>query len=64
MRQTIVKSWRNLFAEAYLNEDIDFVKCILENREPRATGEDGLKAVDVVNAGNRSIREMKPVVLG
>ncbi len=63
MRQTIVKSWRNLFEEAYLREDIDFVQCILEDREPKASGIDGMKAVEVVNAGNLSIKERKPVKL-
>jgi hypothetical protein len=30
---------------------------------PRATGLDGKKAVEVVNAGNRSIREKRPIDL-
>jgi len=52
-----IHSWSNLFAEAYHAEDCDFVNCILENREPRATGYDGKMAVLIVNAGNMSIRE-------
>ncbi|MGQ9630520.1 MAG: Gfo/Idh/MocA family oxidoreductase [bacterium] len=59
----IVKSWRNLFKDAYLAEDRDFVECILEDRTPRATGLDGKMATAVVNAGNRSIKERKPIPL-
>jgi len=58
-----VKSWRNLFTEAYLREDRDFVRSILDDRPPKVTGLDGLMAVKVVNAGNRSIRERRPVSL-
>jgi len=64
MTHQIVSSWRNLFAEAYLAEDVSFVKCILNDEAPRATGLDGMRAVEVVNAGNRSIREKQPVRLG
>jgi predicted dehydrogenase len=56
-----VKSWRTLFTEAYYAEDQDFVDCILDGREPRVSGIDGRMAVAVVNAGNRSIVERKPV---
>jgi myo-inositol 2-dehydrogenase/D-chiro-inositol 1-dehydrogenase/scyllo-inositol 2-dehydrogenase (NAD+) len=61
MRQTFVKSWRTLFAEAYYREDQDFVDCILDGKEPRASGADGRMAVAVVNAGNRSIATRSPV---
>jgi myo-inositol 2-dehydrogenase/D-chiro-inositol 1-dehydrogenase/scyllo-inositol 2-dehydrogenase (NAD+) len=59
----IVQSWMDLFADAYQAEDEDFVRCILEDREPRAGGRDGKAAVMVVNAGNRSIVERRPVRL-
>lgn len=59
----IVKSWRDLFANAYLSEDKDFVQCILEGRKPKASGLDGKKAVEIVNASNDSIRTGMPVVL-
>lgn len=59
-----VRSWRNLFTEAYLEEDREFIKCITEDLEPRVTGHDGLQAVEVVNAGNESIRTGKPVTVG
>jgi myo-inositol 2-dehydrogenase/D-chiro-inositol 1-dehydrogenase/scyllo-inositol 2-dehydrogenase (NAD+) len=60
---SIVRSWQNLFLDAYRAEDEDFVRCILEDRRPRAGGLDGKAAVMVVNAGNRSIVERRPVHL-
>jgi myo-inositol 2-dehydrogenase/D-chiro-inositol 1-dehydrogenase/scyllo-inositol 2-dehydrogenase (NAD+) len=57
----IVRSWQNLFLDAYRAEDEDFVRCVLEDREPRAGGQDGKAAVMVVNAGNRSIVQRRPV---
>jgi len=61
VRQTFVESWRSLFADAYVQEDQDFVDCILDDRETRVTGRDGRMAVAVVNAGNRSISSRSPV---
>ena len=55
-RPSIV-SWTNLFRDAYLAEDIDFIDCIRMQRAPRATGRDGRAAVASVTAGNASIRE-------
>lgn len=57
------KSWQALFADAYRAEDEDFIRCILEDRPPRVTGLDGKRAVEVVNAGNQSIKEGRPVAL-
>jgi myo-inositol 2-dehydrogenase/D-chiro-inositol 1-dehydrogenase/scyllo-inositol 2-dehydrogenase (NAD+) len=59
----IVRSWRQLFEPAYLAEDISFTECVLEGREPEVTGRDGLMAVRVVNAGNKSIVEKRIVEL-
>lgn len=61
--QSVVKSWRTLFLDAYLNEDQDFVDAILENRPPKVTGFDGKMAVKVVNAGNLSILEKRTINL-
>jgi myo-inositol 2-dehydrogenase/D-chiro-inositol 1-dehydrogenase/scyllo-inositol 2-dehydrogenase (NAD+) len=63
MNGSIVKSWMNLYADAYLAEDQDFVDCIANNRQPRVSARDGMMAVQVVNAGNLSIRTKKPVEL-
>jgi predicted dehydrogenase len=60
----VVESWRDLFSDAYLNEDISFVRSILEDAPPRAAGIDGKMAVRVVRAGNRSITEKRIVTLG
>jgi len=59
----VVKSWTDLYEQAYLAEDRDFVACINEGRPPRANGRDGLEAVRVVLAGNQSIREQRPIPL-
>jgi len=59
-----VKSWRNLFIEAYKEEDREFIECIRNDTEPLVTGKDGLEAVRVVNAGNESIVGKRPVRLG
>lgn len=59
----VVQSWRDLFAEAYVAEAIEFIDAIRQDRPPRVGGADGLAAVRVVEAGNRSIRERRPVNL-
>ncbi len=58
-----VKSWQNLFLDAYKLEDQKFIESILEDKTPEVTGTDGLEAVKVVNAGNTSIIEKRPVTL-
>jgi myo-inositol 2-dehydrogenase/D-chiro-inositol 1-dehydrogenase/scyllo-inositol 2-dehydrogenase (NAD+) len=63
MNEGIVKSWTDLFLDAYRAEDTDFVRCIREGDSPGAVGLDGKRAVEVVNAGNESIRSGKPVRL-
>jgi predicted dehydrogenase len=59
--RSFVPSWRNLFTEAYLGEDQAFIDCIRTGGEPKVSGWDGRMAVAVVNAGNRSIVERRPV---
>ena len=58
-----VRSWRDLFADAYREEDRVFVRCVLEDHPPTPSGRDGLEAVRAVNAGNRSIATGQPVKL-
>jgi myo-inositol 2-dehydrogenase/D-chiro-inositol 1-dehydrogenase/scyllo-inositol 2-dehydrogenase (NAD+) len=58
---SFVKSWQTLYSEAYRREDEAFIEAIREERTPEVTGEDGMAAVAVVNAGNQSIREKRPV---
>ncbi len=50
-----INSWQMLFRDAYLAEDVSFVDCVLNDRQPRVTGFDGRMAVRIVEAGNQSI---------
>ena len=56
-----VRSWRDLFKDAYLAEMEHFVQCVLQDKPPRVTGQDGLNAVDAVVAANQSMRTGRPV---
>jgi myo-inositol 2-dehydrogenase/D-chiro-inositol 1-dehydrogenase/scyllo-inositol 2-dehydrogenase (NAD+) len=56
MSADVIRSWTNLFYEAYVNEDIGFIGAIREDREPEVRGVDGMMAVDIVRAGNESIQ--------
>jgi len=56
-------SWRDRFKDAYISEIRHFVECILEDREPVLTGEDGKKAVEIVLAATKSILTGEPVEL-
>jgi myo-inositol 2-dehydrogenase/D-chiro-inositol 1-dehydrogenase/scyllo-inositol 2-dehydrogenase (NAD+) len=55
-RGDTIKSWTTLFFEAYVNEDISFVQSIMDGKPPEVSGTDGMAAVDIVRAGNESIR--------
>jgi myo-inositol 2-dehydrogenase/D-chiro-inositol 1-dehydrogenase/scyllo-inositol 2-dehydrogenase (NAD+) len=57
----VVRSWRQLFEPAYLAEDIAFIESIANDTTPEVTGVDGMMAVRVVKAGNRSIVEKRIV---
>ena len=61
--QPVVSSWRHLFRDAYMAEDEHFIHCILNDEDPAVTGLDGKKAVEVVLAGNCSIKEGKVINL-
>ena len=60
--EEFINSWRFLFKDAYLEEDTAFVRCILEDSEPKVGGVDGRMAVKIVNAGNLSIKEKRIVL--
>ena len=49
------------FADAYLLEVQDFVRTILTDRMPRIGGDDGLKALAIAVAAEKSHRDAKPV---
>lgn len=59
IKQTM--SWRKRFHEAYVAEDRHFIECILNNKKPAVSGEDGKKAVAAVIATNDSILKGQPV---
>lgn len=56
-----VKSWRNLFKDAYLAEMEHFIRCVQRNEEPVPSGLDGQKALEMVLAANESVRTGRPV---
>lgn len=58
-----IDSWRSLFKEAYVAELEHFIACVEQQTVPRATGLDGLKAVEAVVAANASVASGQPVVL-
>jgi predicted dehydrogenase len=49
------------FADAYVAEIRDFVHNVLNDRAPRVTGEDGLKALAIAVAAEKSYLQAKPV---
>ncbi|MBS7635644.1 oxidoreductase, partial [Candidatus Bathyarchaeota archaeon] len=54
-------SWRDRFRGAYIEEIKHFINCVLENRKPMVSGEDGKKAVEAVLAATKSLLTQKPV---
>jgi predicted dehydrogenase len=63
MVRPVMNSWRYLYRDAYMGEDISFINCILNDEKPKVSGWDGMMAVKVVKAGNLSIREKRIVEL-
>ena len=63
MIHPVQESWRHLYSDAYLAEDKHFVNCIINHDQPITSGYDGLRCVQVVNAGNQSIKENRVVNL-
>jgi len=57
------KSWRTRFREAYIKEIRSFIDAVLNETTPLVTGNDGLAAVEIVVAANRSIKTGAPVEL-
>lgn len=50
--------------EPYTAEIQEFVNCIIENREPKISGEDAIKALEISLAAVESARSGKPVCIG
>lgn len=59
----VVGHWLVRFADAYLNELRDFVEKILAGKPTRVPGQEGLKALEISLAAERSYRESRPVSL-
>lgn len=51
------------FADAYLEEVRDFVKTMLSERAPRVSGDDGLKALAIAVAAEKSHQQSKPMAV-
>jgi hypothetical protein len=58
-----MRSWRELFADAYRAEDAHLVVAARGAEAPRATVDDGVRALEAVVAVNRSLAERAPVAL-
>ncbi|KPJ87774.1 MAG: hypothetical protein AMS17_07545 [Spirochaetes bacterium DG_61] len=57
------KSWRTRFRDAYIKEINSFIDAVLNDKSPLVTGKDGLAAVEVVVAANKSVKTGLPVEL-
>lgn len=57
------QTYRDRFAQAYRDELAAFVRCIAEDRAPRVTGDDGLRALEIALAATRSQQEGRTVRL-
>lgn len=64
MQEEIVESWRNVFEKAYMEEDKAFLECISQKKNPNACGRDGMEAVAIVKAGNRSLATGRVIKMG
>jgi predicted dehydrogenase len=58
-----VRSWRDLFADAYRAEDAHLAAVARGEVEPRTSADDGVRALEAVFAVNRSLAGGAPVVL-
>jgi len=62
-RDPILHFFLDRYTESYLEEMRVFVKCLMEDRAPSCDGRDGLEAVLVAKAAQRSYEERRPVRL-
>lgn len=63
MVSDVAKAWVKVFKGAYVQEDISFIQCILNDTEPEVTGYDGMMAAAIVKAGNESIKRDQIIYL-
>ena len=62
--QTLADHFLSRFADAYLFEVKDFVQNMLADRPPRVSGEDGLRALEIAVAAEKSHLQGKPCQVG
>ena len=58
--RNIADHFLSQFADAYLAEMRDFVETMLSGRAPRVTGEDGLRALEIAVAAEKSHLQGRP----
>jgi myo-inositol 2-dehydrogenase / D-chiro-inositol 1-dehydrogenase len=58
-----VRSWRDVFADAYRREDAHFVAAALRHEEPRTSITDGLRALEAALAVRSSLAEARRIDL-
>jgi myo-inositol 2-dehydrogenase / D-chiro-inositol 1-dehydrogenase len=54
-------TFQQRFAQAYRDELVDFADCVVSNRDPRVSGEDGKKGVEIGLACAESVKRHAPV---
>jgi predicted dehydrogenase len=63
-RQPLADHFLTRFEDAYVAEVQDFVQSLLRDRAPRVTGEDGLRALEMAVAAERSCIQSKACIVG
>jgi scyllo-inositol 2-dehydrogenase (NAD+) len=63
-RQPLADHFLTRFEDAYVAEVQDFVQSMLRDRAPRVTGEDGLRALEMAVAAERSCIQSKACIVG
>jgi inositol 2-dehydrogenase len=61
--QMLADHFLSRFADAYLAEMRDFVRTILNDQTPRVSGQDGLKALAIAVAAEKSHKQSMPMVV-
>jgi scyllo-inositol 2-dehydrogenase (NAD+) len=62
--QTLADHFLSTFEDAYLIQMKDFVQSMLHDRAPRVSGDDGLRALEIAVAAEKSYLESKPYSVG
>jgi inositol 2-dehydrogenase len=62
--QTLADHFLTRFEDAYVAEVRDFVQSVLQDRAPRVSGEDGLRALEIAVAAEKSYLQSKACSVG